>query len=100
MQGGRCREQLAWRDLPQPLQPARSILGTHGWPGGVGQDKENKENSPCSGVPQHGASGGPTVLPTLAQPHSHPGSAGTSTQGMLGWHSLVKPAGAECQSRV
>lgn len=41
--------------------------------------------------------GGP---PALAQPHSHPGTAGTSTQGMPGWHSLVKPAAAEPQSRV
>lgn len=70
--------------------------------GGTAQGKQKALafGCPSLGGPQHGASGGPTMLPTPAQPHSHPGPAGTSTRGMLGWHSLVKPAGAEPQSRV
>lgn len=89
--GEGCREQ----HLPQVPQPARSILGTQRWLRGVGGEEEKD-----SGLLLPLARGSPSTVPTVAQPHSHPGTAGTSTRGMPGWHSLVKPAAAKPQSRV
>lgn len=48
--------------------------------------------APRSGVPQHAAHTGSAPQP--------PWHCRTSTRGMPGWHSLVKPAAAEPQSRV
>lgn len=89
--GEGCREQ----HLPQVPQPARSILGTQRWLRGVGGEEEKD-----SGLLLPLTRGSPSTVPTVAQPHSHPGTAGTSTRGMPGWHSLVKPAAAKPQSRV
>lgn len=91
MRGWEMQGQLARRDLPQVPQPARSILGTQRWLRGVGgkEEKGSRLLLPLArGSPSTGS---------VPQPPWH---CRTSTRGMPGWHSLVKPAAAEPQSRV
>lgn len=66
--GGRCREQLAWRNLSQVPQTARSILGIERCLEGVAGNKEKKRFLP-SAAPHSGA---PTTVPVglpLCCPH-------------------------------